>query len=97
MGKKILRLLRRPLLGTALLFLAVSLVQAQQMADPNFNATVEHPAYTKTHPRVVVDEAYANFHTADGCYQPLARLLRSDGYEVAAASTRKFEPAASTE
>jgi hypothetical protein len=66
---------------------------AQQMADPNFKAAVEHPAYTGEHPRVVIDQAHANFHTADGRYKPFADLLRSDAY-VVVAGTGKFEPGA---
>ncbi|MGH2359441.1 MAG: DUF4350 domain-containing protein, partial [bacterium] len=57
-------------------------LRAQQMADPNFSTTIERPAYTRIHPRIVIDEAHLNFHTADGRYKPLAELLRSDGYEV---------------
>ena len=41
-----------------------------QMADPNFDAKVEHPAYTKDGPRVLFDEAHNNFHTASGRYKP---------------------------
>jgi hypothetical protein len=64
--------------------LASWLADAQQIADPNFKAAVDHPAYTSKHPRVVIDEAHNNFHTADGRYKPLAELLRADGYEVVA-------------
>jgi hypothetical protein len=64
---------------------------AQQMADPGFKAAVERPAYTQNHPRLVIDEAHDNFHTADGRYKPFADLLRSDGYEVVGGS-KKFEP-----
>lgn len=63
---------------------------AQQMADPNFQTVVEHPAYSSDHPRVVVDEAHSNFHTAEGRYKPLADLLRSDGYEIVR-GTKNFE------
>lgn len=66
-----------------ILLFAVGLV-AQQMADPNFDASVARPAYAETHPRVIIDEAHANFHTAGGRYQPLADLLRNDGYDVVA-------------
>ncbi|HXE74918.1 MAG TPA: DUF4350 domain-containing protein [Candidatus Xenobia bacterium] len=66
---------------------------AQQMADPNFKASVEHPAYTRDHPRVVLDEAHSNFHTADGRYKPFADLLRRDGYDVVPGKA-KFDKAA---
>ena len=54
----------------------------QQMADPHFNSSVEHPAYTKNYPRVLFDEAHNNFHTAGGRYKPFADLIFSDGYQV---------------
>jgi hypothetical protein len=65
----------------AALFVGVSL-SAQQVADPDFDASVKQPAHTREHPRVVIDEAHHNFHTADGRYKPFAALLRNDGYEV---------------
>jgi len=33
-------------------------------------------------PRVCVDEAHFNYHTAPGLFQPFAELLRGDGYRV---------------
>jgi hypothetical protein len=53
-----------------------------QMADPNFNAKVEHPAYKKDGPKVLFDEAHNNFHTATGRYKPFADLITDDGYQV---------------
>jgi hypothetical protein len=57
-----------------------------QRADPDFDPRVELPAYPSgpggQHPRVVIDEAHRNFHTAGGRYRPFADLLRSDGYLV---------------
>ena len=64
-----------------LLCLSVA-VRAQQLPDPEFNTTVANPAYTKTEPRVLFDEAHHNFHTIDGRYKPFADLLRNDGYRV---------------
>src|SRR5262249_46076026 len=58
---------------------------AQQVNDPDFPTSVEHPAFTKRHPRVGIDEAHRNFHTRDGRYKPFAMLLESDGYLVATA------------
>jgi len=55
---------------------------AQQLADPHFNPTVEHPAYTKNYPRVLFDEAHYNFQTVAGPYKPFADLLFSDGYQI---------------
>lgn len=56
--------------------------QAQQVADPNFDPKVAHPAYTKKGPRVLFDEAHNNFHTASGRYKPFADLISSDGYQI---------------
>ena len=71
------------------LFVAVVTAPAQQMADPKFDATVGHPAYTATHPRVAIDQAHDNLHTKDGLFKPFADLARNDGYEVVA-NTAKF-------
>jgi len=57
-------------------------VAAQQLADPEFNTSVAKPAYMKSEPRVLFDEAHHNFHTIDGRYKPFADLLRNDGYRV---------------
>ena len=66
----------------ALAALAVSAVQAQQMADSSFHPVVAHPAYRSAGPLVLIDQAHRNFHTATGRYQPFADLLRLDGYRV---------------
>jgi hypothetical protein len=55
---------------------------AQQVADPDFDTKVTKPAYTTKHPRVLLDEAHNNFHTAGGRYKPFAELITSDGYQV---------------
>lgn len=65
----------------ALLALA-SAAAAQQMADPDFRPTVARPAFVGQGPVVLIDEAHQNFHTADGRYEPFARLLRADGFDV---------------
>ena len=58
------------------------IVCAQQMADPEFNTSVENPGYSKNGPRVMFDEAHNNFHTMDGRYKPFVTLLLNDGYRV---------------
>ena len=58
-----------------------------QASDPDFDASVENPAYPADGPVVVVDEAHTNFHTATGRYRPFAELLRNDGYTVVAGTT----------
>ncbi len=55
---------------------------SQQVADPDFNSSVEHPAYIKNYPRVLFDEVHNNFHTAGGPYKSFANLIFSDGYQV---------------
>ncbi len=43
------------------------------------------PAYPTSggnHPKVLMDEAHRNFHTASDRYKPFADLLRNDGYLV---------------
>lgn len=54
----------------------------QQQVDPSFDTKVAHPAYAKTHPRVLFDEAHNNIHTTTGLYKPFVDLIQSDGYTV---------------
>src|SRR5712691_5298278 len=56
--------------------------QGGQMADPNFDAKVAHPAYAKNGPKVLFDEAHNNFHTTSGRYKPFADLITNDGYQI---------------
>jgi hypothetical protein len=72
----------KTLLSVLLVLFSAVIVCAQQMADPEFNTSVENPAYSKSGPRVMFDEAHHNFHTMDGRYQPFANLLLNDGYRV---------------
>ena len=64
------------------LLLPNSAALAQQIADPDFKGTVEHPAYTKNFPRLLFDEGHNNFHTATGRYKPFADLISNDGYHL---------------
>jgi len=80
--------IKRILLGFSVVF-AVFIVGAviwvrgkQQYADPSFDAKVVRPTYTTVHPKVLIDEAHNNFHTAGGRYKPFATLLSNDGYQV---------------
>ena len=60
-------------LGTAFLVVfGVSMGFAQQIADPNFKPILARPAYTKSFPRVLFDEAHNNAHTAVGSFKPFA-------------------------
>src|SRR5258708_11038989 len=60
--------------------------QAGQHSDSAFDPRVPSPAYPSAagtqHPKVLVDEAHRNFHTASDRYKPFADLLRNDGYIV---------------
>ena len=62
-----------------------------QMADPDFNAKVDKPAYKKSGPKILFDEAHHNFHTATGRYKPFADLITNDGYQIVS-NTQKFSP-----
>lgn len=53
-----------------------------QRPDPAFDSSVAKPFYVTSHPRLAIDAAHDNFHTAFGGYKPLADLLAHDGYEV---------------
>lgn len=55
---------------------------AQQSPDPEFNTSIENPAYKKDGPRVAFDESHNNFHTTEGRYKPFVDLLMNDGYRV---------------
>lgn len=69
--------------GSLILLLSLlSVGLSQQQADLTFDASVAHPAYTITHPKVLFDEAHHNFHTASGRYKPFANLIANDGYQV---------------
>jgi hypothetical protein len=57
-------------------------VVGQQEADPQFNTSVDNPAYKREGPRVMFDEAHHNFHTTEGRYKPFVDLMMSDGYRV---------------
>ena len=58
--------------------------EAQQLADPTADVSVEKPAYAEdAGPQVLIDEAHHNFHTVDARFKPFADLLRNDGFKVA--------------
>src|SRR6476619_7410328 len=70
------------ILALTVLLMVVAIVRGQQQADPTFDASVAHPAYTTSHPKVLFDEAHFNFHTSTGRYKPFASLITNDGYQV---------------
>lgn len=73
---------RYRLLTVVLAFVFVTTGLAQQVSDPDFDTSVAKPAYTKTHPKVLFDEAHNNFHTTTGRYKPFADWITHDGYAV---------------
>jgi hypothetical protein len=72
------------LIVALLLCICLRAAAQQQIADPDFQTTIEKPAYKSGGPTVAIDEAHDNFHTMSGQYSPLAALLRNDGYRVIA-------------
>ena len=70
--------------GALLLGVLSVLYTVPQIADPNFNARVPGPTYTKDHPIIIFDEGHQNFHTSTGRYKPFADLLTNDGYKIVA-------------
>jgi hypothetical protein len=82
MNNNIARPVRYALLWCALLLVTAEVTRTQPIADPNFDARVARPAFTKTHPKVLFDEAHFNFHTAGARYKPFAALLTNDGYRI---------------
>lgn len=76
-------------MGTRILFTGIALlmasgvVTAQQEPDLEYKPPLPRPAYESGKgPRLAIDEAHYNFHTAEGRYKPFAELLRRDGYRV---------------
>ena len=59
-----------------------SSARSQQIADPNFDASVEHPRFVRSHPRVLFDEAHHNVHKSTTTYKAFVDLLRNDGLSV---------------
>lgn len=68
-------------LSVAFLLLGIA-SYSQQSPDPDFNARVVRPAYTKNHPKILFDEAHNNFHTSSGRYKAFADLMTNDGYII---------------
>lgn len=58
-------------------------VLGQQVPDKTFQPKIESPAFEKGRgPRVGIDSAHHNFHTATGRYKSFADLLKRDGYRI---------------
>jgi hypothetical protein len=74
--------MKRALTICCFILLSSLSVLAQQLPDLEFNVSIASPAYNKSGPRVMFDEAHHNFHTTDGRYKPFVDLLMNDGYRV---------------
>jgi hypothetical protein len=73
----------------AIAILSCSSCSAGQRADSTFVPSVSHPAYAQSQgPRVMIDAAHRNFHTASGRYRPFAKLIEEDGYRVDSGSEK---------
>ena len=70
------------LLTFIILLFASQCAFAQHLADPEFNASVAKPAYQKSGPRVMFDEAHFNYHAMTERFKPFVDLLANDGYRV---------------
>ncbi len=74
---------KRILFTFIILLTAPGIALAQQVADLKYKPLLPRPAYEAGKgPRLTIDEAHHNFHTAEGRYKPFAELLRRDGYRV---------------
>ncbi len=63
--------------------LSVSLAAAAQESDPQFDPAVSCPAFgPNVGPRLLIDEAHRNLHTASGRYQAFAAVAAHDGFRV---------------
>ncbi|GAO27917.1 hypothetical protein [Geofilum rubicundum] len=60
-----------------------------RMIDKSFQPNVKNPMYDLGQgPEILIDESHNNYHTKDGFYSPLSKLLIDDGYVVK--SIKKF-------
>ena len=78
MSRKLYRSILFSILALALPLTA----QAQQATDPDFAPKVAQPMFVTHHPRLLVDQAHHNTHTAHARYDALARLVTADGFSV---------------
>jgi hypothetical protein len=63
--------------------LIITGLQGQQSGDDVYSPEIANPAFKAGEgPRVAVDAAHYNFHTADRRYRPFADVLRKDGFQV---------------
>jgi hypothetical protein len=72
------------LLTTAIFVLLIG-CKNQRRVDETYQPAIKNPVYEKGQgPLIYIDEAHNNYHTKEGLYSPLAKLLTADGYRVEA-------------
>jgi hypothetical protein len=80
-----IHLMQKKLYIALFILLLPALGFAQQVQDTNYEPTITKPAYPLGKGSLVkIDEAHHNFHTLSNRYLAFAKVLRKDGYEVAA-------------
>ncbi len=80
--------LHSAVLATMMFMLFSRAAVAQQRADPDFRPQVSAPVYVPgSGPRIGIDAAHKNWHTAGGRFAPFAHLLEADGYQVQSFTT----------
>ena len=67
---------KRLVLTVIVVLAATKIAVAQQVADLNYKPPIARPAYESGKgPRVVIDAAHHNFHTAEGALQTVCQAL----------------------
>jgi hypothetical protein len=79
--KKIIIFVGFMLLAPVSILLAYGYSNSQH-EDHGWNIVLTSITYRDSHPRVVIDRAHNNAHTARGKYRPFAEMLRMDGCKV---------------
>jgi len=79
--KKVIIIVLFLLLVPVSVLLAYAYTQSQH-EDRGWDIVLYGITYRDKHPRVVIDRAHHNAHTARGKYRPFAEMLRMDGCEV---------------
>lgn len=64
------------------LFHFQSALQAQALPDTSFSYPIDSLTHSTNSPVVGIDNGHNNYHTMQGGFSPLAKILRSDGYQV---------------
>lgn len=59
----------------------------QQRPDTDFQITIASPKYNKEKTALIgIDASHNNLHKADGGFQPFAKLMKTDGYQIQSVS-----------